>query len=46
MVLEAPNMTYGRDIHTQTGSQEPSMRPKIRIYETLTLTACPERMHN
>ena len=45
MVLEAPNMTYGRDIHTQTGSQEPSMRPKIRTYETLALTSCPERKH-
>ena len=45
MVLEAPNMTYGRDIHTQTGSQEPSMRHKIRTYETQALTIRPERMH-
>ena len=45
MVLEAPNMTYGRDIHTQTGSQEPSMSHKIRTYETLALTKCLERMH-
>ena len=45
MVLEAPNMTYGRDIHTQTGSQEPSMRHKIRTYETLALTIRPECTH-
>ena len=45
MVLVALNMTSDRDKHTQTGSQEPSMRHKIRTYETLALTACPKRMY-
>ena len=45
MVLVALNMTSDHDKHTQTGSQEPSMRPKIRTYETLALTSCPERKH-
>ena len=38
-------MTYDRDIYTQTGSQEPSMRHKIRTYETLALTIRPECTH-
>jgi hypothetical protein len=45
MVLEALNMTYDRDIHSQTGSPEPSMRHKIRTYETLALTIRPECTH-
>ena len=42
---KAPNMTYGRDIHTQTGSQEPSMRHKIRTYDTLAFTTHHKCMH-
>ena len=38
-------MTSDRDTHTQTGSQEPSMRHKIRTYKTQALTIRPERIH-
>ena len=45
MVLAALNITSDRDKHTHTSLQEASVRPKIRTYETLALTACSECMH-
>ena len=46
MVLVALNMTSDHDKHTQTGSQEPSMRHKIRTYDTLAFTTHHECMHD